>query len=300
MSQKKTLTILFLIVSSLFVYVYVHFFMHKSFVRIDVHSNVVTNFKIYWAGDNQVYSEKRSAFVRINYVQRKYGFSLTDLKSIKKIRIDPADSRGKAAEILIRKMVISQSGYSPIRFTTIDEFKQWAPLDGIRKLKRSENGLFVIASGEDPKMEVYLHPRKESGVFLEFIRILFLIFLIGIFLRSVVALNENNDFIPYLMLFAAAVSMIMAIISRENAHPDEYVHLNAAAYYEHHWLPPPVCTPGTEDTYSVYGISRLNSLEIVYLIAGKFSRLFAFFPLDIYMRLRMFLRGLLFWLELKF
>ena len=288
MVHNKTLIVLFLLFSSLFVYVYVHFFIHKAFVRIDVRSNVVTNFKIYWAGENQGYSEKRSAFVRINYVQKKYGFSLTDLRSIKKIRIDPADSRGKAAEVLIKRMVISQSGYSPIRFSTMDEFKRWIPLDGIQKIKRSGNGLFVIASGEDPKMEVSLYPQKESGFFLEFIRILFFIFLIGIFLRSIVALNEKNDFIPYLMLFAAALSMIMAIISRENAHPDEYVHLSAAEYYENHWLPPAVCTPGTEDTYSVYGVSRLNSLEIVYLIAGKFSRLFAFFPLDIYIRLRMF------------
>jgi len=154
-------------------------------------------------------------------------------------------------------------------------------------------GLLVVSSGEDPKMEVYLHPRKESGFFLEFIRILFLIFLTGIFLRSIAGLNESHDYIPNLMVFAAALVLIMAIVSQENAHPDEYVHMKAAVYYERHWLPPAVCTPGTEDTYSVYGVSRLNSLEIVYLIAGKFSRLFSFLMTDPYLRLRMF--NLLLW-----
>jgi len=90
------------------------------------------------------------------------------------------------------------------------------------------------------------------------------------------------------MSFIAAIILLMAIISERDSHPDEYVHLSAASYFQDHWLPPEICTPGTEHTYSIYGISRLNSSEIAYLLAGKFSKLLSFFPLAEFIRLRLF------------
>lgn len=300
--NNNLLILIVLLFLFLFIYTYINFFRHQAFVRIDVRSNIITNFKIYWAGENQIYTEKRSSFVRINHVQNKYTFSIPDLASIKKIRIDPADGRGRTARILIKRLIIRQAGYAPIRFENKAEFMRLIPLGGIEQIENDKRGFLVVSSGEDPKLEVQIDPKKQSGYPIEFIRILFFILLAIIFLGCVSNISERYDHVPTLMVFAFALILIMASISKENTHPDEYVHLRAAVYYENHWLPPEVCASDTEGTHSVYGVSRLNSLEIVYLIAGKFSRFFSFLPIDTYLRLRMFnilLFFLLAWLGLR-
>jgi hypothetical protein len=235
-------------------------------------------------------------------VQNKYAFSIPDLASIKKIRIDPADRKGRTARILIKHLLIRQTGYAPIQFANKAEFMRLIPLGGIEQIENDKRGFLVVSSGEDPQLEVQIDPQKQSGYRIEFIRILFFILLAIIFLGCVSNISERYNHVPVLMVFAFALIMIMASISKENTHPDEYVHLQAAVYYENHWLPPEVCDPETEGAHSVYGISRLNSLEIVYLIAGKFSRFFSFLPIDTYLRLRMFnvlLFFLLAWLGLR-
>ena len=293
------LIVLFLFLS---IYTYINFFRHQAYVRIDIRSNIITNFKIYWAGENQIYSEKRSSFVRINHVQNKYAFSIPDLASIKKIRIDPADGRSRTARILIKRLIIRQTGYAPIQFANKAEFMRLIPLGGIEQIENDQRGFLVVSAGEDPKLEVQIDPQKQPGYPIEFIRILFFILLAIIFLGCVSNLSERYNHVPALMVFAFALIMIMASISKENTHPDEYVHLRAAVYYENHWLPPEVCAPETKGTHSVYGVSRLNSLETVYLIAGKFSRFLSFLPIDTYLRLRMFnvlLFFLLAWLGLR-
>jgi len=86
-----------------------------------VRSNIVTNFKIYWAGKNEGYAENRSAFVRINYVQEKIRIFLDRFGTHKE---DPDRSCRQAGEklpkIFIKSLVISQAGYTPIRFATPD------------------------------------------------------------------------------------------------------------------------------------------------------------------------------------
>jgi len=89
--------------------------------------------------------------------------------------------------------------------------------------------------------------------------------------------------------FVLALIMTMAVISRPNMHPDELVHMAAASYYQdNHWLPPAADDPAIETTYSEHGVSRLNSLEIVYVLAGKFLRVFSFLPLEHFVILRIF------------
>lgn len=287
--KNKTLIVLILIFSLLSIYTYMNLIRNNAFVQIDVRSNISTNFKIYWAGENQEYSEKRISVVRINHVQSKYTFSLTDLRYIKKLRIDPADSTNKTARILIKSILIKQIGYIPIRFSTVDEFKQMTAAHGIKEMHNHRNGLFIVSSGSDPQLEVYINPTvKKIAYHIEIMRLIFMVVLLAVFFSFVANVSEKYNYVPYFMVFVAALILIMACISKVKTHPDEYVHVNAAAYYQDHWLPPEVCAPGTEHTYSVYGFSRLNSLEIVYLVAGKFSKCFSFLPIQTCFRLRLF------------
>jgi hypothetical protein len=51
------------------------------------------------------------------------------------------------------------------------------------------------------------------------------------------------------------------------------VHVAAGEYFTDHSLPPKVGDPAITETYSVYGVSRLHSGEVIYLLAGKYLRL---------------------------
>jgi len=78
------------------------------------------------------------------------------------------------------------------------------------------------------------------------------------------------------------------VISKENHHPDEYVHISAVEYYETHWFPPAVESDKIKNTYSSYGFSRLNTKEISYFVAGKFVKFLEIFQLNHIIALRLF------------
>ncbi len=116
----------------------------------------------------------------------------------------------------------------------------------------------------------------------ELLRLLFFVFLLILVVRYANHGKTLFGYMPYCMAFVAALILSMASLSQYNKHPDEYVHVSAGRYYQDH------CAPGTEKTYSVYGVSRLNSHELVYFIAGKFSAMLGFLPIHPYYRLRLF------------
>ena len=82
--------------------------------------------------------------------------------------------------------------------------------------------------------------------------------------------------------------IIMASTSRNHAHPDEHVHMAATAYYQDHWLPPVLDDPAISNTFSIYGVSRLNNGEVYYLFAGKFHKFMQTFNVPNYLSLRLF------------
>jgi hypothetical protein len=99
----------------------------------------------------------------------------------------------------------------------------------------------------------------------------------------------NQDRLTGLMFLVALVLIVtMAAKSGFNAHPDEYVHVAAAKYYQTHWLPPAVSNPEIRNSFSVYGHSRLTELNLVYFFAGKFSVPAGYFVKDPVLALRLF------------
>ncbi|GJL81670.1 MAG: hypothetical protein DHS20C01_13040 [marine bacterium B5-7] len=232
---------------------------------------------IYWAGRNQNYNEGRSTHIRISPHRTRYRIQIGNLKDIVKIRIDPASH---ITAVTISEVSFYQFGVKDYRLQTPDELARIRPFRNIRESHLARDGLSIVSDGRDPQME--LLPEFEGGgpVFVSsFWRtIVFLglgIILIGYFKR----ISPRYEFVPYAMLFAFSVVLIMASNSRINAHPDEYVHLLAAKYYTDHNLPPKVCDKNTLSTYSPYGVSRLNTDEIAYILAGKFANTIAFLPI---------------------
>lgn len=82
---------------------------------------------------------------------------------------------------------------------------------------------------------------------------------------------------PSVLILALALPVLavmcrMALESRINAHPDEIYHIGAADYFVTYWDFPRVGDERTVKSFSNYGISYLNQLDIVYFLAGKFAR----------------------------
>ena len=98
--------------------------------------------------------------------------------------------------------------------------------------------------------------------------------------------------VPVTSLIFGAWMLVAAMAftspTSQSVHPDEFSHLAAARYYYSHWIPPRVDSPEIIGSYSAYGASYLNELDIVYPIAAKVSQLWSVFGLEETTSLRLF------------
>ena len=248
------------------VYYYLSFF-NRGFVELEIDVEHKTHFKLYWAADDQPFSEKHRAVVTLRPGNNRYSFFLTDLGKVEKLRIDPFQYSGSGT---IERLSLSQTGYEPLEI----DLSKLDPQNQIAESGVGENGLFLRSTGPDPYF-VFEPGFVSTRVnwFLEAGRYLLICFVVVTIIACCSPLARNFAFVPLLLAVVLSLIVVMAVISKRNVHPDEYVHLEATKYYMHHLLPPEIDSPEIEKTYSVYGISRLNNGEIYYLLAGKFSKL---------------------------
>lgn len=263
-------------------------------VDFEVQTTRTGMFQIFWAGADKAYSEKNSVFRRNVEPFKTHQFSIRPshyngflfLPNIHYIRIDPLDGPG---EILIKSIHLRQRGFLPINIEKSDDFKHIKAIEGIGNLKIQKDGLLVTTTSNDPKLEIQLSPHFVSdypSLTPVFICCLLLIYL----LRYLANRFYEAEFVDWLFFFVLALIITMAVITSHGMHPDEGVHARAAEYYSHetHWLPPAADAPEIVETYSLHGVSRLNSKEICYLFAGKFLESFSFLPVDRLIVLRFF------------
>ncbi|HEY1684139.1 MAG TPA: hypothetical protein VGG19_05210, partial [Tepidisphaeraceae bacterium] len=87
----------------------------------------------------------------------------------------------------------------------------------------------------------------------------------------IISLTATILFRLLLILFPVVVAGSIARVTIFNAHPDEYVHVDAFEYYRTHWLRP---EPKSQLVYySLYGWSRVYTGEIVYILYGTVGAL---------------------------
>ncbi len=262
---------------------YFFFFFNRAFVEVEIEVEHQSQLKIYWAGENDPFTEKKRSSTRVSPGGIKsYGFFLTDLADIDRLRIDPMQYRGTAT---IRRITISQPGFETLHVS----LEALQPAHEIVAQRMSDQGLVVESAGGDPSLVIRPSPQSSSVNWgIEFARYFLICLLIVLLIRGCASFRHNFAFVPVLLSVVLGLIVTMAAVSKRNAHPDEYVHLQATAYYQDHWLPPQVDSKEIENTYSAYGISRLNNGEIYYLLAGKFSRLVEVFQINELFSLRLF------------
>lgn len=264
---------------------YYHFFVATASVGVELMVTQKTDFKIYWAGSDQLYSEKNMAEVKVTPEQKHYTFYLTDIGKVARLRIDTHNYKGEA---VVKKIDIRQEGWAPITVSTAEQFGKMVPLQQVAESRVDNDGLWVMSSGIDSNFELVISPERkglDAGWLL--FRLAMIAAIIFVVLYATAPLMVNLRFVPVLLFGVWLLVITMAAISKENCHPDEYVHMSATAFYQDHWLPPVIDDPAIRNTFSAYGLSRLNNGEIYYLIAGKVYSFAQIFNIPDYLGLRL-------------
>lgn len=275
-----------LILTLLMSFLYIHYFENRAYVDLTIQVQKKTWFTIFWADEEQGYSKFRKVRVRVNPKEKQYRLFLADLSDVSKLRIDPVEYVGNA---VLRQLRITQNGYHAIQLKTESDFSQLKPIHHINGHWYGDNGLQVQSDGNDSQMELLVALKKdESKLGHGTIRIAILFIIIFSFFYYSYDFRDEKKFVPLLFIVAFILIFVMAALSVNKMHPDEYVHSGAAKYYVDNWLPPEVDSPDIKDTYSVYGVSRLNSPEISYFFTGKFSWLISALKLPEYLNFRLF------------
>jgi hypothetical protein len=263
---------------------YAHFYENKAVVHLQVGVKSSTTFALSWAADGEPFSGEKSRQITIFPRVRHYSLRIGDLENIDKLRIRPLNEKGKIRIILLR---VRQKGFEPINVRSVSEMQQFVPKSGIEETWVDKDGLWVVSYNSKPRLDLNIDPQPKPNESKRLYAI-YLLFFIACFLPYQRLPVQGFGYVPYLMMLVGALIFTMATLSRYNKHPDEYVHYYAAKYYETSFLPPAICAPGTENTYSTYGVSRLNSYETAHFFAGKFASVLGFLPGDDYRKVRYF------------
>ncbi|WP_417913519.1 hypothetical protein [Candidatus Electronema sp. JM] len=262
-----------LILTIVFSAAYYFLLYNKALVELELETDTRTVLKLYWPNQHGQYSEKLMAQTTIKPGVTKYAVWTTDISQLEHMRFDPSE---KPANITIRRIAFQQRGFPLWQLrNSVDFVANLRPVAGVDSMTMlPEGGVKLLLNSKDSQTELAI-PRMERQIAWpeEIGHGMAALLLALLCIQSCRALSRRLDFIPLLGVFAFALIVVMASISAYNTHPDEYVHIAAAEYHKTHLLPPKVGDPAAAGTYSLYGVSRLHSGEIYYLLAGKFLQI---------------------------
>jgi hypothetical protein len=154
------------------------------------------------------------------------------------------------------------------------------PIQQVEILKRGNDGLVLKTSrGERPPLVRFgaaapVQAQQDSGDLSSYLEaaVLFLgisgIVLLAIKTRPLLPSLSLKTAVPFLVAIGLILSM--SVVSRFNAHPDEYLHFETARYFVAHLLPPALDDPAAAPSFGHYGVSYLQDLDASYFLMGKF------------------------------
>lgn len=261
-------------------------FVNRATVDLSIDVEKRTFFRVYWAEEGEEFSASANSRVLVNPGKHHYQFYLTNIGHIDRLRIDPHDYPGDS---VIQQLTLSQKGWQPISLVGQKSGSALKPNNQVGEFSLDADGLLTRSIGKDPhyiwKPRFIAEPFGWPGELARLLILFGVIYLAGIMARNLVL---EKRYVPLYLAAAVGLILVMAVISKQDVHPDEYVHIKAASYYVDNWLPPEVGSDEIRHTYSRYGVSRLNGFEIYYFFAGKFGTLIESLNIPDYMAFRLF------------
>jgi hypothetical protein len=158
------------------------------------------------------------------------------------------------------------------------------PVQQVEILKRT-NDAVVLKTSRGPRSPlvrfasagpVQVQTESDGHLYLEAAALFLAI--AGMILLAIKARPRLHTFplrtaLPFVL--AAGLIFAMALLTRFNAHPDEYLHFETARYFVAHVLPPALDDPAAAPSFSHYGFSYLQDLDTSYFLMGKFIAVLA-------------------------
>ena len=234
------------------------------------------------------FSEGESARMDVPTGSSTLSIPLPDV-ALKSLRLDPDPA---VAKVQLHKIAIETSGQ---RQSLELPLLGLNPLSEIAAFDRAPTGITVrtVLGAKDPQLLLPVQDDlKPTGWMQNVGRASQALLLLALGFWVVVGLTRSQTGIPIPALLLGAwllvAAMALTSTTSRSVHPDEHSHVTAARYYLNHWQPPAVDAPEIVDSYSIYGASYLNELDVVYLIAAKATKLWAGFGLDETTALRLF------------
>ncbi len=263
---------------------YYHFSLGRAEINITAMVEQPCWLKVYWANDGIAFSEQKMARMRAEPGYTNYRLLLGDLRRIDAIRIDCHDYIGNA---VLTDVKIKQKGFKDIEIVGSRLHDDLQPNSAVEKRWFENDGLHFSSSTNDAHF-TYIPQTTRLGVniWLELLRLGLLWVFVFLCYHCLAYLAIDLRFVPVCLAIILAISGIMALNSKSNVHPDEFVHVVAVDYYKDNWLPPKIMDESIRESYSPYGVSRLNSDEIFYFVAGKVAKVTEPFLKDDYSRAR--------------
>ena len=258
-----------------------------SFIRLNVETNIATPLTFSWSDSRGNFSELlRTKKLSISQYKDFYVLPAKGLDQAGTIRVGTGRSK---SVITFKEIAIYKLGRETLRLRSPKGFAALTPDHNIEITRTTKKAITFTATGTEPSFTLTPPPMAARPVLgYNLVRALLVFGLIFFVLQNARRLTRNYQYVIFALLIVATLVTVMATISRPNAHPDEYTHFAAGKYYMDHWLPAKACERKTLTSYSAYGVSRLNSFEISYFLAGKFARLVDFVPVTYYLKLRAF------------
>jgi hypothetical protein len=261
---------------------------NNTLVGINISHSHSDDFKVYWTTANDAsWTESKSASVYVNSRKQHHILRLpVGLSDIQTLRIDPGEKKGVKTEISEISLYNLSAG--KVSFNKQGGFKKFEARQHISDLKRGST-LSFVADGNDPGFIVDFSATISPPSPLLMLVQAGLLALVLLSLFSCFGwLVKDLRWVPAGLLLVGCSIIVMSMISRQNSHPDEHVHLAAASYYSTNLIAPRVCSKESLHTYSAYGVSRLNNREIAYYAGGRYLQLVDFMPAADYLKLRFF------------
>jgi hypothetical protein len=281
--SRYWLTFLLLFAASLFI---LSKLANNTLMSIDISHSYSSNLHIYWTTESDsTWTQEKSAAVYVNDRKQRYLLRLpVALSDITQLRVDPSIKRG------IRTRISELSLYSlnsaRLAFTGEQAFSGFVPNEQLKDVK-SGSRLSFESTGNDPGFVVQIPSTKsQPQPVLMWLQAGLLTLLLMSFIARFPWLVQELRWVSAGLLMVATAITVMALLSKSNVHPDEFAHLNSAKYYASHYTPQQVCSVDGRDSYSIYGISRLDKREIAYYIGGRYLQWVDFVPGPDYLKLR--------------
>ena len=237
---------------------------------------------IYPNGSTQTLQSRSYAAAFLD-LRSTFRFEIPD-ETVKRVVFSPAL---RDDPIAITRIAITPAGKSEPELLSLEKL---VPLSGAEVVQRDASRVLVKTTATESPPSLGLtfdespngRPTPFGWIILEALALFIVSFALFFFAiriaqRKIKEGASGGSWPIWMLLPFGVVSCLilaLALLTKFNAHPDEYLHFETARYFVDHWWPAALNDAVIAPTFSHYGFSYMSNLDASYFLMGKFMALF--------------------------